>query len=72
MHTADSLCWTVETIIIQACKANYTPIKINFKKIKDFPGGPVAKTLRSQCRGPRFNSWSKTRSHMMQLRVHMP
>ena len=25
---------------------------------RDFPGGPVAKTLRSQCRGPRFNPWS--------------
>ena len=24
----------------------------------DFPGGPVAKTLCSQCRGPRFNPWS--------------
>ena len=23
----------------------------------DFPGGPVSKTLRSQCRGPRFNPW---------------
>ena len=21
----------------------------------DFPGGPIAKTLSSQCRGPRFN-----------------
>ena len=24
----------------------------------DFPGGPVAKTLRSHCRGPRFHPWS--------------
>ena len=24
----------------------------------DFPGGPVAKTLRFQCRGPEFNAWS--------------
>ena len=24
----------------------------------DFPGGPVAETLSSQCRGPRFNPWS--------------
>ena len=22
---------------------------------RDFPGGPVVKTLRSQCRGPGFN-----------------
>ena len=24
----------------------------------DFPGGPVAKTPCSQCKGPEFNSWS--------------
>ena len=24
----------------------------------DFPGGPVVKTPHSQCRGPRYNSWS--------------
>ena len=23
-----------------------------------FPGGPVAKTLHSQCRGPKFHPWS--------------
>ena len=23
----------------------------------DFPGGPVAKTPHSQCRGPGFNPW---------------
>ena len=25
---------------------------------RDFPGGPVAMTLSSQCRGPKFNPWS--------------
>ena len=30
----------------------------------DLPGGPVAKTLHSQCRRPGCNSWSGTRSHM--------
>ena len=25
---------------------------------RDFPGGPVAKILCSQCRGPRFDPWS--------------
>ena len=24
---------------------------------KDFPSGPVAKTLHSQCRGPGFDPW---------------
>ena len=28
-----------------------------FKKW-DFPGGPLAKTPYSQCRGPGFNPWS--------------
>ena len=25
---------------------------------RDLPGGPVAKTLHSQCRGPGFSPWS--------------
>ena len=25
---------------------------------RGFPGGPVAKTLCSQCRGPEFDPWS--------------
>ena len=28
------------------------------KAPRDFPGGPVAKTPRSQCRGPAFDPWS--------------
>jgi len=28
------------------------------KKHRGFPGAPVAKTMSSQCRGPRFNPWS--------------
>ena len=28
------------------------------KQVKDFPGGPVAKTPGSQCRGPGFVLWS--------------
>ena len=26
--------------------------------LRDFPGGPVVKTPRSQCREPGFNPWS--------------
>ena len=42
-------------------KESYSPV-CNFKDIgdtegRDFPGGPVAKTLCSQCRGPRFDPW---------------
>ena len=39
---------------------------------RDFPGNPVAKTPRSQCRGPRFNRWSGNRSYIPQLRARMP
>ena len=27
--------------------------------LKGFPGGPVAKTLHSQCRGTGFDLWSR-------------
>ena len=27
-------------------------------KCWDFPGGPMAKTPSSQCRGPKFDPWS--------------
>ena len=30
----------------------------------DIPGGPLAKTLFSQCKGPRFNSWSGNYIHI--------
>ena len=40
----------------------YKYTQLIFKHIKnkmgDFPGGPVAKTPRSQCRGPGFAAWS--------------
>ena len=28
-------------------------------RYRDLPDGPVAKTLCSQCRGPKFNTWSE-------------
>ena len=34
------------------------PLSSTTKQAQDFPGGPVAKTPCSQCRGPRFNPWS--------------
>ena len=34
----------------------------------DFPGGPAAGTLSSQCRGPGFNPWSGNRPHRPQLK----
>ena len=38
------------------------------KKIWDFPGGPVAKTPCSQCRGLGSIPGQGTRSHMPRLR----
>ena len=38
----------------------YFPINfsVNLKLLlRDFPGGPVGKTLHSQCRGPEFDPW---------------
>ena len=34
----------------------YTSSKMKYNQ--NFPGGPVAKTLHSQCRRPGFNRWS--------------
>ena len=31
---------------------------IKRERLWDCPGGPVAKTLHSQCRGPGFDPWS--------------
>ena len=38
---------------------------------KDFPGGPVAKTSYYQCRCPGLIPGWGTRSHLLQLRLHM-
>ena len=43
------------------------------KNSRGFPGGPVAKTLCSQCRGSGFNAGQESRSHITQLkRSYMP
>ena len=39
-------------------EANSLEIQTKEFHLGDFPDGPVAKTLCSQCRGPRFHSWS--------------
>ena len=31
---------------------------ISVRSPRDFPSGPMAKTLHSQCWEPRFNPWS--------------
>ena len=43
-------------------KRNINSLRALWDNIKrtnrDFPGGPVGKTLHSQCRGPGFDPWS--------------
>ena len=39
----------------------FHPIPTSKRTIRDFPGGPVAKTPYSQCRGHRFNPWSENK-----------
>ena len=46
-------------------RRKFSLIKMEYR---DFPGGPVAKTLYSQYRGPGYNPGQGTRSHMPQLR----
>ena len=50
MHTWEQ--WKEKQIIVGA----------KFWGSWDFPGGPVAKTLCSQCRGLGFNPWSENQT----------
>ena len=45
--------WDQKDSVLCSCA-----IKGKIHWIGDFAGGPVAKTLRSPCRGSRFDSWS--------------
>ena len=55
---------TRDTTSIRNCQIKIVETKTTLTEMKnsadgwDFPGGPVAKTLHSQCRGPGFNPWS--------------
>ena len=40
------------------CHQMFIPAAISVMSVRDFLGGPVAKTPCSQCRGPRFDPWS--------------
>ena len=35
----------------------------------DFPGDPMAKTLHSQYKGPRFDPGQGTTAHVLQLKI---
>ena len=53
-----------DSAIYQLCVLRQGPsplwasVSSSIKISRDFPGGPVAKTLHSQCRGPWFKPWS--------------
>ena len=54
-------CGHSEQVREQPRNSNRNVMRYLFKTIlpiQDFPGGPVVKTPRSQCRGPGFNPWS--------------
>ena len=44
-------------------------VKVETSKSRDFPGGPVAKTLCSQHRGPGFNPWSGKIPHHVAKKI---
>ena len=43
---------------VESGRALQRPWSFFSKKWGDFPDGPLAKTLHSQCRGPEFDPWS--------------
>ena len=58
-HIDRDLCLihvVVQQKLIHHCKAIILQFKKRIKR--NFPSGPVAKILYSQCRRPGFNSWS--------------
>ena len=50
----------------------HNPHLIRNLKFEDFPGSPVAKIPRSQCRAPDLIPGQGARFYMPQLRVRMP
>ena len=54
IHLQHSLLNILSPLLGPTVQKKWVPFKI----LWDFPGSPVAKTLCSQCRGPRFNPWS--------------
>ena len=44
-------------MMLRASASFLEKILHNSVQVGDFPGGPVAKTLCSQCSGPGFNLW---------------
>jgi len=57
METRMRVFITVEFVLTGSWTFKLVGVKTQ-NTVKDFPGGPLAKTPCSQCRGPRFKPWS--------------
>ena len=55
MNNKIEIIFEKKQIEILELKSTVTEI---INSLEDLPGGPVAKTPRSQCRRPGFNPWS--------------
>ena len=55
-------------IVVLNSRLIYFSIYVRMNRVRNFPGGPGAKPLRSQCRGPSSVPGQGTRSHKAQLR----
>ena len=55
------LIFPLHLILAKRPRSDHLPIHKPLNNVHpwDFPGGPVAKTLRSQCKGPRIDPWSE-------------
>ena len=48
--------YNLEILRVRSCM--YLKMWFKAEAQRDFPGGLVAKSLSSQCQGPRFKPWS--------------
>ena len=71
METRMRVFITVEFVLTGSWTFKLVGVKTQ-NTVKDFPGGPLAKTPRSQCRGPGSSRGQGTRSFMPQLKILQP
>ena len=58
IHPGPYTMGLIKMIIYKSEKNKYTLLLLKYSLFGDFPGGPVAKTVCSQCRGHGFHPWS--------------
>ena len=62
VNISTSLNCAIQDIKYSVCNHDPSVWQLWKDRGRGFPGGPVAKTLHSQCRGPGFDPWWGTRS----------